>query len=287
MKSKVKLNTYVGIVSVSIALAISIEASASITDQTSATPYTYSHLSFADQYAQANSVSDLRPSTVRRLQFYSDKVISALMVLVNEDNQAAQNGSTVNSTTTAVLRSAIERLIGAGEKSDLTLKQTSDFFTQEAAAVFQSDYPTILMDADGKLDAYVLFQGVALSASSASNTDVAAAADYLKMVTSAGVDAQSDPTSATPTITPTTVVEVQVVEPEITRPPAVQVYWDRLTVSNGVSSITVRQGDTLATYAAVFYQDALLYRQIFTANSNLLRSPSFLEVGQVIVIPDI
>lgn len=280
-----KLNT-LGVCAVTGLMVIATSVSASITEQTVVTPYQYTKLDFAFQYAQSGSFADLRPSSVRRLRYYSDQAITALLTLANEDIAAGDDGAGINSNTTDVLRSAIERLIGAGEKVDLSLEQTAAFFTEESRTWFSADPPFILQDAQGNLDALVLFQGVAMSSlqTSASQTD--AAADYLKMVITAGVDAQgSSPGLAnTPTAAPAAPVVETAVE-EVSRPPEVQAYWDRLVTVDGVSTITVRRGDSLATYAANFYQDALQYRTIFAANGDILRTPNFLEVGQVITIP--
>ncbi len=62
-------------------------------------------------------------------------------------------------------------------------------------------------------------------------------------------------------------------------PPAVRVE------SPKPSAYTVKEGDTLARIAEVFYGDRKAWRRIFQANRDLLPSPHALKPGQVLKIP--
>ncbi|MEE9452949.1 MAG: LysM peptidoglycan-binding domain-containing protein [Paracoccaceae bacterium] len=237
------------------------------------------------RYAQAGSLADLKPSALRRLRFYSDIAITALLELANED-KAAASGAAINNETTDTLRTAIERLIGAGAKSGLDIDQTAAFFTEEVSEWFSGDLPLVVQDADGKLDARTLFQGVALSKSRTTTSN--AEADYIALVTAQGVTAQNvSRDSPDDTLDVTEEPAVIAEEPEeIIRDPAVQAFWDRLENSDDKRIITVIKGDTLAAYAAAFYGDSLQYRRVFQANQDIMQSPNFLEVGQIIIIPE-
>lgn len=227
------------------------------------------------QVAQAGAI---KPSTLRRLQFYADKVRAALSDLARED-QAASAGTALNSTTTDTLRTNIERLIDAGTKAGLTIAQTTDFFDGEMLAKYSGPLPLIVQDANGNLDALQLFQGVALNKQSRSNAT--AEADYLAMVTAAGTEAQGGTATSppAPVLSPTAGLDT------VQRDPEVQAFWDRLKITNGKRTITVQSGDTLATFADAFYGDSLLYRRIYAANEAVLDTPNLLEVGVIITIP--
>ncbi|MCI4662507.1 MAG: LysM peptidoglycan-binding domain-containing protein [Neomegalonema sp.] len=47
----------------------------------------------------------------------------------------------------------------------------------------------------------------------------------------------------------------------------------------------VRSGDTLGSIAQRSYGDAFMYRKIYNANRDILRSPNFIEVGQRLYLP--
>ncbi len=55
--------------------------------------------------------------------------------------------------------------------------------------------------------------------------------------------------------------------------------------SPGPSAYTVKEGDTLARIAEVFYGDRKAWQRIFKANRDLLPSPHALRPGQVLKIP--
>lgn len=59
---------------------------------------------------------------------------------------------------------------------------------------------------------------------------------------------------------------------------------DRVKASTP-NSYTVKEGDTLARIAEVFYGDRKAWRRIFEANGDVLSSPHALKPGQVLKIP--
>lgn len=225
------------------------------------------------QYVQEVSLPALAPSSLRRMMFYSDKTIIALFDLANEDLLAGQNGGIISDETTKALRAAIVRLIEAGAKADLDVDQVALFFAQEAEVRFSGPLPIVLQDANGKLDAQTLFRGVAITNIKV-NTP-AAEADYLAALSDEV--ASLSPNSETG--------EVQVVEEE-PRDPALQAIMDRARMVDGKRIIEVQAGDTLAAFAQAFYNDTLSYRVIYNANTDTLRNPNALDIGQVLTIPE-
>ena len=50
---------------------------------------------------------------------------------------------------------------------------------------------------------------------------------------------------------------------------------------------TVTSGETLAKIAKQYYGNAMKYTAIFKANTNILKNPDFIQVGQELVIPNL
>lgn len=232
------------------------------------------------RFAQAVSLPDLPPSSLRRLTFYSDKTIIALFDLANEDLAAGQNGATISNDTTTALRVSIERLIGAGDKANLDVDQVALFFEQEVQVRFSGPIPLILLGIDGEVDATNLFRGIALAQASASAP--VASSDLLSLLANESASMSTTSGSAPATDSPVIVDTAE----EIIRDPAVQSILDRTSSSRGQRTIKVIPGDTLAGYAQAFYGDTLRYRTIFLANTDQLDSPNLLTVGQTLIIPD-
>ncbi len=236
-------------------------------------PVEYRMPGYADsgvRVAQAVTLPTIPPSSLRRLTFYSDKAMLALFDLVNEDLIAGEGGSISNETTDA-FRAAIERLIGAGEKADLDINQTAVFFGQEVAVRFSGPIPLILQGADGGIDAQNLFQGVANSKASVTEQKSVDAA-YLSALLD---ESQNMQTTTEPAET----------EPEEAAENLDPEFAARVVMVDGNRTITVRSGDSLASYATAFYGDALLYRTIYTANQDVMNNPNLLDIDQVITIP--
>lgn len=239
----------------------------------SSVPVEYRAAGYADRgvrVAQAVTLPTIPPSSLRRLTFYSDKAMLALFDLVNEDLVAGEGGS-ISAETTDAFRTAIERLIGAGEKADLDINQTAIFFGQEVAVRFSGPIPLILQDANGGIDAQSLFQGIANSLASAKEQ---------KAVDAAYLSALLDESQSMQTTTKEPEAEPEEVDENID-----PLFAARVVMVDGIRTITVVSGDSLASYATAFYGDALLYRAIYTANQNVLSNPNLLDVGDVITIP--
>ncbi len=233
---------------------------------------------------QAFDTSTLKPSSLRRLVFYSDKAREALFDLAKSDSLGGEQGAALAEKATRDLRKAIERLIDAGKKADLSLEQTAAFFAAELRKYYSGDFPFVVLDDQGQLNTALLFRDVEQARA---RGKAAGADDYLQMVLQTGEKAVSSVTPAQPdTPAPATPQPPVLSEPEVQRDPAVQAYWDRLVERNGKRYIEVIPGDTLAAFASAFYGDTLRYRVIFLANEGIIETPNLLEVGMVIEIPE-
>ncbi len=230
------------------------------------------------QNAALDAVS---PSALRRLTFYSDMAILALFDLANEDLAAGENGATISNDTTNALRSAIERLIDAGDKADLSVENVAIFFAQEVEVRFSGPIPFILQGLDGEIDAQSLFRGIADSKAVAAAPRVDA--NYLSALTAESANMATTESSNGVVAAP---VAEEAAPTDENRDPAIVAILDRVKMVDGNRTIEVVQGDTLAAYALAFYGDTLLYRSIFLANTEVLSNPNLLEVGQIVTIPE-
>lgn len=50
---------------------------------------------------------------------------------------------------------------------------------------------------------------------------------------------------------------------------------------------TVKSGESLSKIAKLYYDDPMKYKQIFEANTNILKNPDVIHPDQVLVIPNI
>ena len=242
----------------------------------STVPLDYRSAGFVDhgtRFVQATELPSIAPSSLRRLTFYSDKAMLALFDLVNEDLVAGEGG-TISAKTTDTFRSAIERLIGAGDKADLSVDQTAIFFGQEVAVRFSGPIPQLLQGSNGEIDARDLFRGIAGGKSSA---EARQAADSAYLLALQGEIQNLQGTSDEPENVAEVVEAVdENIDPE---------FAARVVLVDGKRTITVEPGDSLAAYATAFYGDTLLYRSIYSANRDILSDPNLLELGQVVTIP--
>jgi len=53
------------------------------------------------------------------------------------------------------------------------------------------------------------------------------------------------------------------------------------------ASHTVKSGETLGKIAKQYYGNASKYNAIFEANTNILKNPDLIQIGQVLVIPNL
>jgi len=61
---------------------------------------------------------------------------------------------------------------------------------------------------------------------------------------------------------------------------------DKMSVG-GVKTYTVVAGDTLGKIAKEFYGNPMKYKEIFEANTHILKNPDTISVGQVLNIPSL
>jgi len=235
-------------------------------------------------YAQqiAFDMASVRPSTLRRLRFFSEKARTALADVAKADSMTGTTGEAQADKAARDLRKAIEKLIDAARKAKLDLDQAAAFFAQDLRDNYTGPLPFIVSNEAGELNTGPLFQGIYDARASITAGDDA---DYLAYVNNLGDEAETGDDATNQPVKTEENVPVAVEADTPNRDPAVQVYWDRLSEKDGKRYIRVVSGDTLATYAAAFYGDSLRYRKIYNANTNVMESPNKLTVGLTIEIP--
>lgn len=50
---------------------------------------------------------------------------------------------------------------------------------------------------------------------------------------------------------------------------------------------TVKSGESLSKIAKHYYKDAMKYKEVFAANTNILKDPNLIHPGQELVIPNL
>ncbi|MDO5608421.1 MAG: LysM peptidoglycan-binding domain-containing protein [Capnocytophaga sp.] len=82
------------------------------------------------------------------------------------------------------------------------------------------------------------------------------------------------------------------------------IYWDKIKAIGGEKPAdikadirvsddsvyayhTVQKGETLGKIAAKYYEAAAKYNEIFKANTDILKNPDLIQIGQVLKIPKI
>ncbi len=246
------------------------------------------HATAGVQYAQAGTaVSDISPSAQRRLLFYSDQAIEAMMVLANEDLLSRQGSDVSDTGSIDAFRDAIEKLIGAGQRSDLSTEQVALFFEDQVRLSFSGTLPAVVQGTDGQLEVSSLITGVAdAMQQSGPNVDqnylAAVAAEGAEMAESS-VQSVEVAQSETPVITE--VDEASVFSDE-SASPEVRAILSRVQEEGDSRIIEIAPGDTLASLAFAFYGDTLQYRRLYNANVDILDNPNSLQVGLVLRIPE-
>jgi len=92
-----------------------------------------------------NSPTVLSDRDISRINHYSEQLIVALMAL--EEGPSA----------VTVLRQRVQRMVDAGERSGMTLRNTADYFEAYLAENTTAPLPAVLYGADGRFDAHSLF----------------------------------------------------------------------------------------------------------------------------------
>lgn len=94
------------------------------------------------------------------------------------------------------------------------------------------------------------------------------------------------------------------VKGEVNTPYEKNIYWDKLKEIGGEQPTDIRadirvsnpdiyhihsvvKGDTLGKIAKHYYKDAAKYMAIFNANTDKLKNPDLIQVGQELVIPNL
>lgn len=238
---------------------------------------------FTDIHLAQSGADKLSDSDLKRINFYSDRVLKSLAALAAEDAAGAVDSD----ASVVALRTAISRLVDAGKRSGMTQVETADFFQLLTEDKFLQGVPLALQDASGKIDTRVLFSGV--TGRSPFGTSGKSTQDYLQQLDAASAKLAPLSGTAKPDNSPVQTAETSPQKLEIQIPEgadsATREILQRVEFHNGRWVIAVTDGDTLARFATALYGDPLAYRQIFLVNETVLSSPHDLTVGDVLELP--
>lgn len=232
-------------------------------------------------YAQS-TVGTLSDSDLRRLAFYTDRTLDVLAASTG----IAGISEIANTSNADALRAAVIRLIDAGSRSGLSQNAVADYFQLALLQRFTSSVPAAVKTDAGVIDIRQMFDSIA--GEETSNGENVGIDNYVTSLNAESSDLDLG--------TSITIVNGQIGQNNSGRTPTPQppegadaetrALFSRLVVSNnGRWEIVVVLGDSLSAYAAAFYGDPQVFRQIYEANTNILPSINSLEIDQVIFIP--
>lgn len=228
------------------------------------------------------SVAELPEKDIRRISYYSAQTLEAMHAF---GSNAEAEGAL------EALRSKVQRLTDAGQRSGLTTNTTADYFSAFIAENNVAPLPIAFLDDGGQFDAVSLLNSVEIFYSNevpqAFDVEASEQAD---MAAISSVAQQRAPQVAVVQSAELTVVEVSAVvfeTPAIAAnaPANVRAILERVELNGEDWVITVKQGDSLGQYANALYGDTKLFQQIFEANLGVLITPNSIRVGQNIVLP--
>lgn len=234
----------------------------------------------------AQQLSDLSESELRRLMYYSTKVVDALTALAVDDANASD--AVTSARKIASVRASISRLIDAGARSGYSVEDVADYFQFALQEQFTQEVPSALLDASGNIDTRSLFAGVFAQSQATSQNQ--GGGDYLALLDQASQNlaplvGQSDSATVAPD---------QVVQPAAQNPgppvlpgasATIIAIVERIQVRGNEWVIEVGRGDSLGQYSSAIYGDTLSYQRIYEANRDQLANPNTIELGMIIRLP--
>ncbi len=224
----------------------------------------------------------LSDSDIRRITHYSAQTMDAIL--------AFQTGSDAESEV-AILRQRVQRLVDAGQRSGISLEQTSDYFQAYLAENTREPLPGALLDAAGRFDARSLFSSTMIYFKNRGSDVVnTAAVDEADLAAIASVATRKTPQAPAQTLSlsndaqPADVVaELPAISPDA--PEGIRTILERVRLNGDEWVITVAQGDSLGQFANALYGDTLFFQRIYEANLGVLTTPNTISVGQELVLP--
>ncbi len=230
-------------------------------------------------YAQV-TVDALGDSDLRRLVFYSNRAMQALIAVI----QGSENRDVVEqSKVNMAFRMSVARLVDAGDRSGLSIAQVTDFFTQNVAENFGQDFMQQVGAVANGLDFYALFKSVSFMRDPRSG-----GMDEGMMFLNALAQAASGMMSGGDAAEASAPSPVDASAPPVAGPNATalqRAIIDRVVVNKDRWEIEVIQGDSLAVYAGALYGNSLSYNVIYQANTDILSNPNTLSIGATIKLP--
>lgn len=221
----------------------------------------------------------LTDTDIRRINHYSGQTLTAL--------QEVGTGE----TAVAVLRQRVQRLVDAGARSGMDMRNTASYFEAYLAENSTTPLPAALLEADGRFNALNLFSSTMLFLENQQDQPIdVAAVDKADMAAISSVAQRivpQAPVQETLQLSVTVLTDVVVDAPVIAAdaPANVRAILERVRVDGENWVITVEPGDSLGQYADALYGDTLLFQRIFEANLDVLSTPNTITVGQDLVLP--
>jgi len=236
----------------------------------------------ASTSAAQRTVAELPEKELRRITYYSAQTLEAMREF---GSNAGAEGSL------EALRSKVQRLTDAGQRSGLTTNATAEYFSAFIAENSTTPLPIAFLDDDGQFDSASLLNSVEIyyvnEAPQAFDIEASDAADMAAI--------SSIAQTRTPQAPAVQSIELAVVEQPVivldtptiaaNAPANVRAILERVQLNGEDWVITVQQGDSLGQYANALYGDTKLFQQIFEANLALLITPNSIRVGQNILLP--
>ncbi len=217
----------------------------------------------------------LTDSDLRRINFYANRAMATMIAFEDTNDVAALQA----------LRTNIDRLIEAGEKSGLNIQNTADYFQEYIAQNGSGEIPEHFLTPAGQVETRALLQEIASFMAQTLPDPV-----DIEAIENADLLAIQSINAPAPQIEPDQQTQSQaLVLPEIApnADPEIRAIQQRIKVQDGQWVIEVAPGDSLGQYAEAIYNDQLLFRTIFDANRPVLVSPDVLPVGVVLVLPQV
>lgn len=249
---------------------------------------------FAQTASSPNTVAfeEMDPKMQRRMGFYAERTLGALLALAEDDIRVSQDGAQPNRAVTNNFREALERFVSAGLEAGMSRTGLAEYLSEQFSQNYTGPAPNLFVTPDGNLDSRTLVEGTITNLAAKAEQDSAQQIDYMSMISSEGAavkeeilshlhDADS-PSGAAPT---TTDQETEAA-PSVSIGEKRQSILDRVEGTGPDRTITIAPGDTLAVIAQAVYGDTLRYRDIYSANTDVLSSPNNVSVGVVLKLPE-
>jgi len=230
---------------------------------------------------EKRTLAELPAKDLRRISHYSAQTLEALHEFGSNPEAEGR---------LAALRSKVQRLTDAGQRSGLTINATAEYFSTYCDENTAAPLPDVFLDAEGRFDAVSLLGSVEIfynneapQAFDSTTTDEADMAAISSVAQPRTPQVPGQNLELAVADVPVIVLETPVIAADA--PAGVRAILERVQLRGEDWVITVEQGDSLGLYAEALYGNTLLFQQIFEANLAVLITPNSITVGQELVLP--